>query len=143
MVLSIHQVDNVLKVYKNQLRQGKTSQRNSGNARPTPDRISISGEAKRKLIVEQIAADIASRITQNGPQNPLEKEVVAKLENAYDGCLGVPENGSSDLIFKSIDEDGETIKSISIEDSEFLAHKLQDIARETVENIQEERLETL
>ena len=143
MVLSIHQVDNVLKVYKNQLRQGKTPQRGSGNARPLPDRISISGEAKRKIIEEKIAADIASRITQNGSQKSHEKEVHTQLENAYDSQLGAPGNGSSDLIFKSIDEDGETIKSISIEDSEILAHKLQDIARETVENIQDERMETL
>ena len=143
MVLSIHQVDNVLKVYKNQLRQGKAAQRRSGNARPMPDKISISSEAKRKIIVEKIAADIASRITQRGPRDPLEKEVVDKLENAYQKQEGVGANGSSDLIFKSIDEDGETIKSISIEDSEFLAHKLQDIARETVETIQDERLETL
>ena len=143
MVLSIQQVDNVLKVYKNLLRQGKAAQRGSGNNRPVPDRISISGEAKRKMIVEKIAADIASRITQNGPQNPLEKEVVDKLEHSYDSHSGVPGNRTSDLIFKSIDEDGETIKSISIEDSEFLAHKLQDIARETVEHIQDEQLETL
>ena len=143
MVLSIHQVDNVLKVYKNQLRQGKTPQRGSGNARPLPDRISISSEAKRKIIEEKIAADIASRITQNNPRNSLEKEAYAKLENAHDSRLGTPGNRSSDLIFKSIDEDGETIKSISIEDSEILAHKLQDFARATVENIQDERMETL
>ena len=143
MVLSVHQVDNVLKVYKNQLRQGKTTQRGTGNNRSQPDKISISGEAKRKIIVEKIASDIASRISQHGPRNPLEKEVVARLENAVDNRSGIPGNRANDLIFKSIDEDGETIKSISIEDSEFLAHKLKDIARETVKNIQDERLETL
>jgi len=118
MGLSVYQVDNVLKVYKNQLRHGKAMKRGSGNGRPLPDKVSISGEAKRKIIVEKIASDIASRITRSGPQDHLEKEVFAKLENAYGTPLGIEGTGPNDLIFKSIDEDGENIKSISIEDSE-------------------------
>lgn len=143
MGLSIYQVDNVLRVYKNQLRHGKAMHRGSEKTRSHPDKISISGEAKRKIIVDKIASDIASRITREGPRDPLEKEVLSKLENEYGDPLGIPEKGATDLIFKSIDENGETIKSICIEDTEFLARKLQDIVKETVENIQDERLETL
>jgi len=143
MSLSVYQVNNVVRVYKNQLRHGRTLNRGSGNARPVPDKISISGEAKRKIIVEKIASDIASKIQQNGPQDTLEKEVFEKLENEVGTQLEISEKGTSDLIFKSIDENGETLKSISIEDSEFLAYKLQDIVRETVENIRDERLEII
>ena len=143
MVLSVYQINNVLRVYKDQLRHGKTLNRSVDNKKPTPDKISISTEAKRKILVDKIASDIAGRITSNGPQDNIEKEVFKKLENEYGTQLDIGEEGSTDLIFKSIDESGETIKSLSIEDSQFLAHKLQDIARDTVENIKDDRLENI
>jgi len=143
MVLSVYQVNNVLRVYKDQLRHGKTLNRSVDNKKPTPDKISISTEAKRKILVDKIASDIAGRITSNGPQDNIEKEVFKKLENEYGTQLDIDEEESNDLIFKSIDESGETIKSLSIEDSQFLAHKLHDIARDTVENIKDDRLENI
>ena len=143
MVLSVYKVNNVLRVYKDQLRQGRSLQRRDGNARPQPDKISISGEAKRKIIADRIAADIASRIAQNGPKDNLEKEVFQKLEDAYGSQLEVSGKGTKDLIFTSIDDNGETIKSISVEDSEILAYKLHDIARETVEHYESDTLESV
>jgi len=143
MVLSVYQVNNVLRVYKDQLRHGKTLNRSVDNKKPLPDKISISTEAKRKILVDKIASDIAGRITSNGPQDNIEKEVFKKLENEYGTQLDIDEEESNDLIFKSIDESGETIKSLSIEDSQFLAHKLHDIARDTVENIKDDRLENI
>ena len=143
MVLSVYQVNNVLRVYKDQLRHGRTMNRSVDSKKPTPDKISISTEAKRKILVDKIASDIAGRITHNGPQDNIDKEVFKKLENEYGTQLDIGEEGSTDLIFKSIDESGETIKSLSIEDSQFLAHKLHNIARETVENIKDERLENI
>jgi len=143
MVLSVYQVNNVLRVYKDQLRHGRPMNRSVDSQKPTPDKISISTEAKRKILVDKIASDIAGRITRNGPQDNIEKEVFKKLENEYGTQLDIDEEESNDLIFKSIDESGETIKSLSIEDSQFLAHKLHDIARDTVENIKDDRLENI
>ena len=143
MSLSVYQVNSVLRVYKDQLRHGKTMKRSLDQQKPSPDRISISSEAKRKSLVDRIASDIAERITRNGPQDKIEKEVFKQLENAYGTQLDVGDNGSTELVFKSIDESGETVKSLSIEDSKFLAHKLHDIARETLEKIEDNRLETI
>jgi hypothetical protein len=143
MSLSVYQVNNVLRVYKDQLRHGRTMNRSAGNQKPTPDRISISPEAKRKILVDKIAADIANRITNEGPQDSIEQEVFKQLEDTYGTQLDMAEEGSTGLVFKSIDEKGETIKSLSIEDSKFLAHKLHDIARETLEKIEDNRLENI
>ena len=140
MVLSVYQINNVLRVYKNQLRQNKVVSGSSENHRPSPDRISISVDAKRKSIVEKVASDIVDRITQYGPQDNIEKEVFEKLENEYGGHLDVSPKDSKDLLFKIIDENGETTNSLSIEDSNFLAHKLQEIARETVDKIENNKI---
>ena len=143
MVLSVYQVNNVLRVYKDQLRHGRSMNRGGADARPQPDKISISGEAKRKIIADRIAADIASRIAQNGPKDTLETEVFQKLEDACGSQLEISGKGTNDLIFTSIDDNGETIKSISVEDSEILAHKLHDIVRETVEHYESDTLESM
>ena len=132
MVISTYQVNNVLRVYGEQLRQNRLSDNEkSGDAR-SPDKIDISSEAKRKAIVDKIASDIVDRITQFGPHENVEKEVFKRLEDDYGANLAVAGNGSTDLIFKVIDEDGETMNSLSLEDSKFLRYKLQEITRDTV-----------
>jgi hypothetical protein len=143
MVLSVYQINNVLRVYKDQLRHSKTPNRSTDHAKPSPDKLSISAEAKRKIIVDKIASDIADGIRLTGPQERLEEEVFKKLENEYGTPMAPSGKGSNDLIFKSIDANGETIKSLSIEDSKFLAHNLHDIARETVDKIKENEMENI
>jgi len=131
MVISLYQVNNVLRVYGEQLRQNRISNLKNGEAR-SPDRISISAEAKRKTIVDKITSDIVDKITQYGPHNDVEKEVFKRLENEYGSNLAIIRKSPADLIFKVIDENGETINSLSIEDSEFLRYKLEEITKETI-----------
>ena len=133
MVISNYQVNNVLRVYKGQLRQDRLSnQSNTGGTR-LPDKVSISSEAKRKAVIDKIASDVYSRITQNGPNDNVEKEVFKKLESEYGGYLIIAKENQNELQFKEIDENGETVHSLSLEDSEFLNHKLKEITKETVD----------
>jgi len=143
MSLSVYQVNNVLRVYKDQLRQGKTMNRSLDQGKPSPDKISISSEARRKSMVDKIVSDIAQRITQNGPQEGIDEEVIKQLEDEFGTQLDISKDGLTDLVFKTIDESGETINSLSIEDSKFLAHKLQNIAKETLEKIEDTQLENI
>lgn len=129
MVISTYQINNVLRVYGDQLRHNRLLGKENGRS---PDKIDISSETKRKAIVDKIASDIVERITQFGPHENVEKEVFKRLEDEYGAHLAISGKGSTDLIFKVIDEDGETVNSLSIEDSKFLRYKLQKIARDTV-----------
>ena len=134
MLISAYQVNNVLRVYGDQLRQSRIMDRAKNNPSPTPDKISISAEAKRKSVTETVASSIVDRITQYGPNDNVEKEVFEKLESEVGGRLAISKKSSSELIFKQIDENGETTNSLSIEDSNFLVQRLNKITRETVEN---------
>jgi len=58
--------------------------------------------------------------------------VFKKLEDEYGAHLTIAKNSPSELIFKTIDENGETINSLSIEDSKFLRYKLEEITKETI-----------
>lgn len=133
MVIPLYQINNVLRVYGDQLRHNNriTNRTKDGNIR-SPDRVSISSDAKRKAIIDKISSDIIDKITQYGPNEDVEKEVLQKLENEYGAHLAVARKSPTDLIFKEIDENGETINSLSIEDSKFLRYKLEEITKETV-----------
>lgn len=133
MVISTYQVNNVLRVYKGQLRQGQLSNRANTEETIMPDRISISSEAKRKAVIDRIASDVYNRITQNGPHDDVEKKVFEKLENEYGGHLTIAQESQNELHFKEINEHGETIHLLSLEDSKFLSHKLKEITKETVD----------
>ena len=133
MVISAYHVNNVLRVYGDQLRQSKISNRAKNTDSSTPDRISISSTARRKTIIENITNNIINKITQYGPHEYVEKEVFEKLENEYGGNLAIVGDNPNGLIFKEIDENGETINSLSIEDSNFLTKKLTEITEETID----------
>lgn len=132
MIISAYQVNNVLRVYGDQLRQTRIANRPKNTDTATPDKISISEGARRKSIIDMVASDIVDKITRNGPNGNIEKEVFEKLENEFGGNLTVTRKGPSELIFKEIDENGETINSLSIEDSEFLSYKLNEITKDAI-----------
>ncbi len=132
MIISAYQVNNVLRVYGDQLRRTRISNRPNNTNASTPDKISISEGARRKSIIDMVTSDIVDKITRNGPKGNIEKEVFEKLENEFGGNLTVSRKGPSELIFKEIDENGETINALSIEDSEFLSYKLNEITKDAI-----------
>ncbi|MFO7554776.1 MAG: DVU0524 family FlgM-associated protein [Desulfobacterales bacterium] len=133
MVIKAYQVNNVLRVYRDQLRQSRVSTERKSSDTELPDRIGISAKARRNKIIDNITANIVDKITQYGPYNKVEKEVFEKLESEYGGNLAISEDNPNGFIFKEIDENGETINSLSIEDSKFLTNKLKEITKETID----------
>jgi hypothetical protein len=132
-MITAYQVNNVLRVYGDQIRQGRVSIKQKNAGAGLSDRISISTKARRKTIIDNITANIVDKITQYGPFDKVEKEVFEKLENEYGKQLAITEDNPHGLIFKEIDENGETINSLSIEDSKFLTNKLEEITKETID----------
>jgi len=133
MVISTYQVNNVLRVYGNQLRRNGISSKPKDGCVQSPDNVTISADARRKSIINKITSSLVDKITKYGPQDNMEKEVFQKLENEYGVNLAVDIDSPSGLIFKSIDKNGETVNSLSIEDSRLLKYKLEEITRERVD----------
>jgi len=132
MVISAYQVNNVLRVYGDQLRQNRSISKPKVKNDAEPDKINISAEAKRKAIIEKVSANIVNRITHFGPHDNIEKEVFRKLEDEYGGHLAIAKKNPKDLVFKEIDENGETVNSLSVEDSKILRYKLEEYTKEAV-----------
>jgi hypothetical protein len=133
MVIPLYQVNNVLRVYGDQLRQNWILNTPKVENSRQPDTINISSEAKRRVIVDKVSSEIVGKITKYGPNDDVEKEIFKKLEDQYGANLEVTDKGSSDLIFKVIDDGGETINSLSIEDSKFLQYSLKNITKDLVD----------
>jgi hypothetical protein len=132
MVIASYQVSNVLKVYGDQLRQGKTARKTGESLPPSADLVEISGGAKRKALIDRISSKIVDKILQEGPRDDMEKEVFQKLQEEYGAPLTVSPEEAEGFLFRVIDEKGESLHSLSIEDSNFLTQKLKEITTETV-----------
>lgn len=124
MVISAHHINNVLRVYGDQLRQSMISDRPDGTDTNTLVRISISAKTRRETIIDDIISNIIERITQFGPYDNVEKKVFKELECKHGNPENINDNRHNKLIFKEIDGSGETINSLSIEDSKILTSKL-------------------
>jgi hypothetical protein len=132
MFITTYLINNVLRVYGDLLCKGRVAVRQKNTDDGLSDKISISIKARRKTIVDNMTANIVNKITRDGPYEKVEKEVFEKLENEYGGHLAISGEDSDGLIFKEIDENGEIINSLSIEDSNLLTKKLMEITEETI-----------
>jgi hypothetical protein len=128
MAISEHQVNNVLRVYGDQLLQ---IIKNSDTK--ASDKISIYTKARRKTIINDIISHIIERITKSVPHDNVENEVFKTFESDYREPFAINKGRHNELIFKEIDGNDETINSVSIEDSEFLTNKLIVITKKTLE----------
>jgi hypothetical protein len=123
--ITAYQINNVLRVYGEQLRRGKISNRHKDTDTNEPDKISISGKARRESIANDIISNIIERITQSEHTDNVENTVSNALESEHEKSLLNNDVQHNEFIFKKIEGNGETINSISIEDSKFLTNKLK------------------
>jgi hypothetical protein len=127
MVISSYQINNVLRVYGEQLRRGRISNRKRSTDTNSPDKISISAKVRRESIADDITSNIIERITQSELNDNVEDTAFKALESEHGKSLNINDSRHNEFTFKEIEGNGETINSISIEDSKFLTNKLKPI----------------
>lgn len=129
MIISANQINNVLRVYGEQLRQSNISNQTKDTDTNAPDRINVSAKSRMETIIDDITSNIIERITQSGIQDNVENKVFKTLESEHEKPSAINEDPHNELIFKVIDVNGETINSLSIDDSKFLTNKLLVITK--------------
>ena len=136
MEISTYQVNNVLRVYANQLRRGRLSTISKADNTRSIDLVNISASAKKKSIAEKIAFNTIEKIAQYGTNQDIEKKVFQKLESEYGARLSLTKEnskeGHTDIKFKELDNNGEITKTLSLEDSKNLMDKLKKITEDTL-----------
>ena len=137
MQIPSYQIQNVLKVYSRQLSQGKILARNKavGSSQASADDVSISAEGKRTAIIEKVTSSIVDRITTVGPQEEMEYKIAGQVEKELGQKINFTQKKEEKFSFTTIDEDNiKTIKTLSVEDSEFVIRRLTELARQAADN---------
>ena len=132
MVISTYQINNVLRVYGNQLRQGRISSQTRPGYQRTPDMVTITAGNKRDAVIEKVSTDMLDQIARNGPQSHDEKQAFEKLQDEYGHPLILSRKNGNEFKFKAIDDTGTTTLEISEETSGELLEKLKEHIRNTV-----------
>jgi len=132
-----YQIHNVLKVYSRQVSQSRIIERQKElSAKTSADKIDISAEGKRKMIVDKVAADIVDRITQFGPRDPIEQDIVNQLQNELGKPVDSDEENEQDqnFVFNIIDDENKkTTNSMSMEGTHFITKRLEQLAKEEID----------
>jgi hypothetical protein len=118
--ITAYQINNVLRVYGDQLRKGMISNWHKDADPDSPDKISISAKVRRESIADDITSNIIERITQPKLNDNVENTVFKEFDSEHGESLNINESPHNELTLKEIDGNGETINSIAIEDFKFL-----------------------
>ena len=98
------------------------------------DKINISAEGKRQAIVDKVASDVVERITNSGPRDEFDQDIVDRLEDEIGGKVDFQKTEESKFVFNVIDEKNEKrMSTLSVEDSNFLVKRLEQLAKEAVD----------
>lgn len=116
MGISAHQINNVLRVYGNLIRQRMIPNGSEGTEINGSEMIGISAKFRRKNIVDDITSNIIKRITQPELHENAEKEGFKPLKNEHGKPLFNNGKRHKEIIFKEINGNDETLNSLSLED---------------------------
>ena len=134
MYIPSYQMHNVLNVYSKQLSQNRIGG-NSKNQfqKSLTDQIKLSPEAKRKATIERVANEILDKITHLGNQNA-EDQIAKEVSDQGQRNQGKSKKANQ-FIFNVIDElNKKKQNSLSVEDTNFLVNRLEQLVKEAVEN---------
>ncbi|MCF8075204.1 MAG: hypothetical protein K9K63_02010 [Desulfotignum sp.] len=124
MVISTYQLNTVLRVYGNQLRQGRISPHtNTGQSR-SPDSVNIAAGSKRDAVVEKVVSGMMDRIADSGPRNPDETTAFRRLEQEFGQGLILSRKNGNQFQFKAVSDTANTAIDIPAKTSDNLVERL-------------------
>ena len=87
--IKAYQINNVLRVYGEQLRQGRIFNWKRPADSNSPDKISISAKTRRESIADDITSNIIERITQSEFNDNVENTLFKALESEHGKSLNI------------------------------------------------------
>ena len=126
MHIPSYQINNVLKVYSRQVSQSRILERQKGaRKQPYVDKIDISNEGKRRVIIDKVAAGIVDKITRFGPDDPSAPAGAFPAEGDLNQPSEAESKNEKDFVYNVIDDqNNKTTNTISIDSSNFVTQQL-------------------
>ena len=135
MFVSSYQIHNVLNVYSKQLSQDRDVQRlKPGTIKQPSDQINLSTESKRRATIERVSQEILNKISRYGAEGEIKTlEQDASRGNAKNS-LESDNKKDAGFVFNVIDNlNKKTKTALSVKDTKFLIDRLEQMAKDTVE----------
>jgi hypothetical protein len=135
MFVSSYQIHNVLNVYSKQLSQDRNVQKlQPGTIKRPSDQINLSTESKRRATIERVSQEILNKISHYGAEGEIKtQEKDASRENAKNS-LESDNKKEAGFVFNVIDDlNKKTKTALSVKDTKFLIDRLEQMAKDTVE----------
>lgn len=135
MHIPTHQIHNVLNAYAKRLKKQHDAANGTIVEAPEDQINAYSVEAKRRLIINKISADIIDRIARSKPHpRPVESKTTYKNPSPHQGQP--QDNLQTELLrYHIMTKNGEKVSAkVKILDSDFLIKQLEEIARKASES---------
>jgi flagellar basal body P-ring protein FlgI len=137
MTINSQQIHNVLRTYGKQLRRGiKINRIKQMESSESSDKIQISPEAKRKMVIEKVAAEILLGMTANvDTYQDARKELTDAISQEYGRSLDFEFDTSEGRFqFNVMDSAGENkLSVVQGEEADALSGRLIELAKEMVD----------
>lgn len=132
-MIASYQIHNVLKLYTDRLSKKRRLKHLRGDGDPglQPEATRLSNDGRRDYLVERLAADIVSRIQNRGPQ----KRFPGNRPEAVSEPKADPAAAGGEFVYNIISDDqSKTTVRLSLEDSDFLMRRIEEMARNRSRN---------
>jgi hypothetical protein len=131
MQIPSYQIQNVLKIYSQQLSQGKVPGKNkfANVNKISADSVTISSESKRQAIIDKVASNIVDRIITEGPPKKTQEKITSQFDKEFDKNINFTKE-KNQFTYTKIDENNQKIiHTLSVEDSKFIVRRMAELAR--------------
>lgn len=136
MTITSYQIQNVLRTYGRQLLRGKLRNRTAQDLNGSGSEGTLTREAKRKQVIDQIAKEVLRKITLEGVFSDTGKEALAKLSQEIGQPLEIIPAIEGDWEFSLIPASEPALvmkEAIAPSNSEALKERLYQITYEIID----------
>jgi hypothetical protein len=124
---------NVLKVYSNKLRHNISTKRQNSSEKSKTERVNLTSEGKRNSTIEKVSKEIFDKIIRFGSQTGASKQGTGEAEESVKNENGSVKPSKSGFVYNVMDAvNGKTTNAVSVEDSEFLIQRLDQMSKDTI-----------
>lgn len=145
MFVPSYQIHNVLNVYSKQLRHNMSSSNRETLSEKVPaDKVSLTPEAKRQATMEKVSKDILEKISRLGTREIADHQPAERSKTGLEGEIAANDRKETTFVFNVIDTINQKRRNtLSVEDSNFLIKRLEQLSKEVNDKKMESWVEKL
>ncbi len=134
MILTDYHVQHVLRAYSQQLSvKSRISKEKIAKQMGQRDEVTLSKESRKMLIIDKIAEEIVSQLTNGTPRNETAKAILQRLSQEYGRPLDVASEDGQGMVFRVLSENNDGVKEyLAPTENNLLKKRLYEVTKSFV-----------